>query len=127
MAANILVNEKRTLARRELLYYLRVNELLNSKELGRLVDIHSRGLLLIGHDCLSVGQEYLISIEVPKVLSEQGYPPIGAKARCVWVQPSQARPFNESGLMFTETTEEAKSEIALLIDLFALPDVTFKA
>ena len=127
MAANILVSEKRTLPRRELIYYLKVKELLNSQELGRLVDIHTKGLLLIGHSCLTVGQDYLISSEVPKVLSEQGYPPIGAKARCVWVQPSQARPFNESGLMFTETSEEASRSINLLIDLFALPDITLKA
>ncbi|MDR0621114.1 MAG: PilZ domain-containing protein [Deltaproteobacteria bacterium] len=127
MAANILVSEKRTLARRELIYYLKVIEHLSSQELGRLVDIHTRGLLLIGQNCLNVGQDYPINIEMPKVLSEQGYPPIEAKARCVWVHPSQARPFNESGLMFTETSEEARRSINLLIDLFALPDITLKA
>jgi hypothetical protein len=126
MAANILVSEKRELPRRELLYYLKVNELLSSQELGRLVDIHTKGILLIAHDCLTVGKDYLISIELPKALSDQGYSQIGAKARCVWVQPSQAKPFNESGLMFIDTNEEAKKSINLLIDLFALPDSTIK-
>ncbi|MDR1309666.1 MAG: PilZ domain-containing protein [Deltaproteobacteria bacterium] len=127
MAAGILINEKRQLQRRELIYYLRVNELLTSSELGRLVDIHIKGLMLIGNKSLNVGQEYLIGVELPRVLSEQGLPQIGAKARCVWVRPSQARPFSESGLMFLETREEARRSISMLIDLFALPDVMLKA
>jgi hypothetical protein len=127
MAANILISEKRTLPRRELIYYLKVNDLQSGREIGRLVDVHSKGFLLIGHNSLNIGQDYQISIEVPKVLAEQGYSPIGAKARCVWAHPSQARPFNESGLMFTETNEEARRHINLVIDLFALPDVTLKA
>jgi hypothetical protein len=127
MAAKIVISEKRSLPRRELIYYLKVHDTKNTKELGRLVDIHSNGLLLIGHKCLNIGQDYSLRIELPKVLAEQGFPPIGVKACCVWVHPSQARPFNESGLKFTETEEEARRSINLLIDLFALPDVTLKA
>jgi hypothetical protein len=127
MAASILVSEKRRLPRRELLYYLRVNDHKGQQQLGRLVDIHSRGLLLIGDNCLNVGQEYLIEIELPKALSEQGIPQIVAKSRCIWAHPSLARPFNESGLMILETSEEGQKNINLLIDMFALPDITLKA
>ena len=127
MAANILVSEKRTLARRELIYYLKIHDLHSSSELGRLVDIHTNGLLLIAPKCLEVSREYDLSVELPKVLSEQGFEPILVMANCVWVHPSQARPFNESGLMFTKTDNEARKTIQLLIDLFALPDVTLKA
>jgi hypothetical protein len=126
-ANNMLICEKRELPRRELIYYLKVNDLLTSQELGRLVDIHTKGILLIGHDCLNIGQDYLISIEPPKILTDQGHVQIGTKARCVWVHPSQARPFNESGLMFQEMSDEARRSINLLIELFALPDFNFKA
>jgi hypothetical protein len=127
MAANVLISEKRNLPRRELIYYLKIHDLKHHVELGRLVDIHSNGLLVIGHKCLNVSENYHLSVELPKVLSEQGFAPIEVNAKCVWVHPSQARPFNESGLMFTETSGEATKTIQLLIDLFALPDVTLKA
>jgi hypothetical protein len=127
MVASILISEKRELPRRELLYYLKVNELLTNQELGRLVDIHAKGLLLIGNKHLKKCQELLINIELPKILSEQGYPEIGTRARIVWAQPSLTKPFLESGLMFLETNEETRRGINLLIDLFALPDVAPKA
>jgi hypothetical protein len=126
MATSLLLSEKRQLLRRELIYYLKVNELLTNSELGRLVDIHEKGLLLIGKDALELNKEYLIRIDLPRALSDQGLDPIGVRARCVWIRPSMAKPFLENGLMFLETSEEAKSTISLLISLFALPEVNPK-
>ncbi|MDR0356626.1 MAG: PilZ domain-containing protein [Deltaproteobacteria bacterium] len=127
MATSLLLSEKRRLLRRELIYYLKVNELLNNFELGRLVDIHTNGLLLIGKEPLELQKDYLIRIDLPVALADQGLDPIGIRAKCVWVRPSLAKPFMESGLMFLETSEEAKKTISLLINLFALPDVNPKA
>ncbi|MDR1051476.1 MAG: PilZ domain-containing protein [Deltaproteobacteria bacterium] len=127
MASSIILSEKRRLQRRELIYYLKVSELLTSSELGRLIDVHANGLLLIGSQGLTLNKEYLIGIELPRALADRGLPQVGAKAKCVWIKPSQTKPFTESGLMFLETSEEARRTIGMMIDLFAISDPNPKA
>jgi hypothetical protein len=126
MADGLLLADKRELTRRELIYYLKVTDLLNSQELGRMVDIHTQGLLLMGTSALTIGREYLISLELPKALQEQGLTDIGLKARSVWCRPSLTQPYLENGLMFIEPTQEAKKAIENLIQIFALPDGTMR-
>ncbi|MDR1083304.1 MAG: PilZ domain-containing protein [Deltaproteobacteria bacterium] len=126
MAEGLLLADKRELARRELIYYLRVTDLLNSQELGRMVDIHIKGLLLMGSVALTIGREYLISLELPKALKEQGLSDIGLKAKAIWCRPSLTQPYLENGLMFVDLSTESKETIESLIQIFALPDGTMK-
>jgi hypothetical protein len=126
MADGLLLADKRELARRELIYYLRVTDLLNSQELGRMVDIHTKGLLLMGSVPLTIGREYLISLELPKALREQGLNDIGLKARAIWCRPSLTQPYLENGLMFIDPSNETREAIENLIQIFALPDGTMK-
>ncbi|MDR2422782.1 MAG: PilZ domain-containing protein [Deltaproteobacteria bacterium] len=126
MAEGLLLTDKRELIRRELIYYLRVSDLLNSQEIGRMVDIHAKGLLLMGTMALTIGRDYLISLELPKVLQEQGSVNIAIKARAVWCRPSLTQPYLENGLMFVDPTQETQEAIENLIQLFALPDGTMR-
>ncbi|MDR2140334.1 MAG: PilZ domain-containing protein [Deltaproteobacteria bacterium] len=126
MAEGLLLTDKRELSRRELIYYLRVTDLLNSQELGRMVDIHTKGLLLMGSTALTIGRDYLISLELPKALQEHGASDINIKARAIWCRPSLTQPYVENGLMFIEPSQEAKDAIENLIQIFALPDGTMK-
>ncbi|MDR1546148.1 MAG: PilZ domain-containing protein [Deltaproteobacteria bacterium] len=122
MASSVLLSEKRQLARKELIYYLKVSELLNNQEVGRLIDVNAAGLQLIGAKGVPVGKEMLLSVELPKALQKRSLPDIGVRAKAVWTRPSLTRPFIETGMMFLNLNEEAKSLIDLLINLFALPD-----
>jgi hypothetical protein len=126
MAEGLLLSDKRELVRRELIYYLKVSDLLSSQELGRMVDIHAKGLLLMGSLALTIDREYLIGIELPKVLQEKGASDIAIKARAIWCRPSLTQPYLENGLMFVDPSQEAQTSIENLIELFALPngDVT---
>jgi hypothetical protein len=122
MPTTLLLSEKRRLVRKELIYYLKVADLLNDQELGRLIDVHIDGLLLIGAKGLEVGRDYLVSIELPKALHNRNLPDIGVKSKAVWTRPSLTRPYVETGLMFLSMRDESKELIDLLIQLFALPD-----
>ncbi|MDR1873138.1 MAG: PilZ domain-containing protein [Deltaproteobacteria bacterium] len=126
MAEGLLLTEKRELVRRELIYYLKVSDLLNSQELGRMVDIHAKGLLLMGTASLTIGRDYAISIELPKVLQEQGSPSISIQARAIWCRPSLTHPYLENGLMFIDPSQETQEAIENLIMIFALPEGTLK-
>jgi hypothetical protein len=125
MASSLILSEKRRLQRQELIYYLKVLDLLSNNELGRLIDIHTMGLLLMGNRPLETGQDFFIAVELPKGLQEQGVVRLELKAKCVWQRPSETRPFLEHGMMFLNPNEEARKTIALLIDLFAMPSGSF--
>jgi hypothetical protein len=125
MSHGIILSEKRELERRELIYYLKVRDQDSGKELGRMVDIHQKGLLLMGSKALIPDKEFNISIEMPKAMMEQGIKNVSVKAKVMWSRPSQTTSFMENGLMFMETKEDVQSAIDRLIVFFALPNGTF--
>ncbi|MDR1038764.1 MAG: hypothetical protein LBR80_01090 [Deltaproteobacteria bacterium] len=125
MSQGLVLSEKRGLERRELIYYLRVRDTSNDQELGRMVDIHLKGLLVMGSKALVPERIYSISIEMPKAMMEQGINNVTSKARVMWSRPSVTTSFMENGLMFVEPGLEAARTIERLIEFFALPNGTF--
>jgi hypothetical protein len=120
-----VLSEKRGLERRELIYYLRVRDASNDQELGRMVDIHQKGLLVMGSRALIPERIYTISIEMPKAMMEQGINNVTSKAKVMWSRSSRTTSFLENGLMFIDPTPEAGRTIDRLIEFFALPNGTF--
>ena len=125
MSQGLILSEKRSLERRELIYYLKVRDVASGRELGRMVDIHQKGLLLMGSKSLPPDKELTISIEMPKAMMEQGIHNVAVKAKVMWTRPSQTTSFMENGLMFMESKEGVQSAIDRLIEFFALPNGTF--
>jgi hypothetical protein len=125
MAQGFILSEKRNLERRELIYYLKVRDLATNKEIGRMVDIHSQGLLLMGDKKLQPKKEFTISIEMPKAMMDQGFKNVTLKAQVMWARPSLTTSFSENGLKFMEQNQEAQRTIEKLIEFFALPNGTF--
>ena len=122
MAGPLVLSEKRNLPRRELIFYLKTSDLLSGHELGRMIDIHSQGLLLMSLKPLELGREYMVGIELPKALQGQFNTHVGLKAKCVWLKRSRVVPYTEHGLMITEKTPDSERTIEMLINLFALPN-----
>jgi hypothetical protein len=125
MAQGFVLSEKRNLERRELIYYLKVRDLATDKELGRMVDIHRQGLLLMGEKRLIPKTEYTISIEMPKAMMDQGIKNVTLKSKVMWARPSQTTTYSESGLQFLGADLDAQRTIDKLIEFFALPNGTF--
>jgi hypothetical protein len=122
MAGPLVLNEKRNLPRRELIFYLKATDLLTNQELGRMIDIHAQGLLLMSLKPLELGREYMMGVELPKALQAQSATHVDFKAKCVWLKRSRVIPYTEHGLMITEKSVDSERTIAMLIELFALPD-----
>jgi hypothetical protein len=125
MSQGLILSEKRSLERRELIYYLKVRDLATGKELGRMVDIHLKGLLLMGPKALPPDKEYSISIEMPKAMMDQGIKNVTLKSKVMWAKPSLTTSFMETGIMFIEPGESSQKTIERLIEFFALPNGTF--
>ncbi|MDR2442981.1 MAG: hypothetical protein LBE31_05615 [Deltaproteobacteria bacterium] len=127
MAVPFVLSEKRALPRRELLFYLRVTEPNSAQEIGRLIDIHSKGILLMSRKPLELGRVYNLCIEPPKALQSKSINSIDIKAKSVWIKRSLTLPYMENGLMIIDKSNDAEEAIDLLINLFALPDGGLKA
>jgi hypothetical protein len=125
MSQGLILSEKRTLERRELIYYLRVRDTRSNAELGRMVDIHQQGLLLMGEKRLPKDNEYQIAIEMPLAMAEQGIPNVLVGARVMWSRPSDITSFLETGLKFLNLSQESMNTIERLIGFFAMPNGTF--
>ncbi len=122
MAEGLVLNEQRNLTRRELIYYLKIVDRKSGKELGRLGDIHSEGMLILGRPALEPGTVYDSLLELPRALQSKGAAEIHLKFEVAWNRPGPKNGnFEESGAKFIAVSSDAKLMIDKLITLFAMP------
>ncbi len=122
MAEGLVLNEQRNLTRRELIYYLKIIDRKSGKELGRLGDIHSEGMLVLGRPALVPGTVYDSLLELPRALQNKGAAELHLKFEAVWNRPGPKNGnFEESGARFTAVSPDTQRMIEQLITLFAMP------
>lgn len=124
MAEGLVLREQRHLTRRELIYYLKITDRHTGRELGRMGDLHSEGMLFLSETPLRVGQTYEVDLELPRALKQaDGRPGIALRCQAVWTRPGPRNSaYHESGVRFLEITPENTDLITRLIDLFAMPE-----
>lgn len=123
MAEGLVLNEQRTLARRELIYYLKIVDRLSRRELGRMGDIHGEGLLIFGEKPLKIGATYDVTMELPKTLWEQGRKKeLDFRFEALWTRPGPKNStYHESGGRFLNLDAPRRALIDQLIELYAMP------
>ena len=123
MAEGLVLHEQRGLARRELIYYLKVVDRKTGLELGRMGDIHGEGMLLMSTGPLPVGTIYDLSLELPKALqADTGQRSLDLRCEAMWTRRGpRASTYHENGMRFIEVTGAQREIIGQLIDLFAMP------
>lgn len=123
MAEGLVLHEQRSMTRRELIYYLKIADRLSRRELGRLGDIHSEGLLIFGEKPLKIGAVYDVSMEMPKALWDQGQKKeTDFKFETVWTRPGPKNStYHESGGRFLNLDADKRAVIEQLIELYAMP------
>lgn len=123
MAEGLVLNEQRSLARRELIYYLKITDRTSHRELGRLADIHGEGLLVLGEKPLNIGTAYDVTMELPKAMWDQvGKKEMDFRFEIVWSRPGPKNSnYHESGGRFSKLDSDQRTLIALLIELYAMP------
>ena len=57
--------ERRGIARRHLIYYLRTWDKASNRLLGHVVDINTNGFMLISEEPIAVGSEYQLEVRLP--------------------------------------------------------------
>ena len=112
--------DRRTIKRRHLIFYLRVWELEADRPLGHVVDITPEGLMLISEQPIAVGQEYALEIRLPD--TEGALNPMRFRAVCRWSDNDINPSFYDSGFEFVEKRTEDIETIRTLVEAYGFHD-----
>jgi len=122
MAEGLVLQEQRGLARRELIYYLKISDRKNGREIGRMGDIHGEGMLVMSEKPLPVGAVYNAALELPKALQTAGRKEVFLKFEVVWSRPGpKSGAYQENGARFVTPDQARQNAVNQLIELFAMP------
>lgn len=122
MDEGLILEDKRRLTRRQLIYYLKVIDDNSGQLLGRLVDIHKEGLMIMSETPPPIVADYKLSIELPKALAEEANIPfMRVRAQFVWVRPGLNPIFIEAGFKFLELSPANARLLEQLLEQFEMP------
>lgn len=118
----LILEDKRRLTRRQLIYYLKVVDDNSGQILGRLVDIHKEGLMIITEIPPHISEGYQLNIELPKALAEEvRVPCMSVRAQSVWIRPGLNPMFLEAGFKFLELSPANFRLLEQLLKKFEMP------
>jgi hypothetical protein len=112
--------DRRTIKRRHLIFYLRVWELDEDRPLGHVVDISPEGLMLISEEPLTTSREYTLEVRLPN--TEGTLLPMRFRAICRWSDNDVNPAFYDSGFEFMEKRTEDIETIRNLVEEYGFHD-----
>lgn len=113
-------DDRRTIKRRHLIFYLRVWRLDSDQPLGHVVDITAEGMMLISEKPIAVGEEYALEIRLPD--TEGALKPMHFRAVCRWSDNDINPVFYDSGFEFLDKQPEDIDTIRSLIEAYGFHD-----
>lgn len=108
--------EKRTQARRNLIYYLKVVDAISGEELGRVGNLTTNGVLVIGDREIEEGEVHTVKIDISDVDTgiEDEY--IMMKISACWSRPDINPDYFVTGYKSELRDDESREIIERLID-----------
>ncbi|MFC1592012.1 PilZ domain-containing protein [Thermodesulfobacteriota bacterium] len=106
--------EKRKLKRRHLIYYLTVQDTETNQVLGFLVDITTRGVMLMSDNPIEPGTDLSLKILLQTEMSSREY--LYFDARAVWCEKSINENSYDTGLELLNVAPEDFREIEKIIE-----------
>ncbi len=112
--------DRRTVKRRHLIFYLRVWEPTSNRMLGHVVDITPEGLMLISEQPIAVGEELQLEVRLPD--TEGALQPMRFRAVCRWSDKDINTAFYDSGFEFLERGAEEMETLRTLVEAYGFHD-----
>lgn len=98
--------EKRRLERHKISNSLEVYDLDSGQHIGRVVDLHAEGLMLLSEQPIELFRRYALQVSLPMTLN--GTTEFFADAESLWQRESIAGGQYWTGLHFVQLPEDAK-------------------
>lgn len=109
--------DQRSLPRHVLSEPIAVLDRLSQSSLGRLVNIHREGLMVVGSYPFEHERLYQLELQLPAAISGGGTIPVGVD--CLWSRCADSQMF-WTGFKIIDASEQALLEIDELIACFAM-------
>ena len=110
------VREKRGVDRKYLVFYLRVFDGMSTNVLGHVINISSRGIMLLSDSTIPLNEEYRLRMRLPKEVCERGELIFNATSRCC---KKDANPdFYITGFQISDLSSSDRNDIFILLDEF---------
>jgi hypothetical protein len=106
--------ERRRVARRHLIYYLRTWDTDSNRLLGHVVDINAGGFMLISEEPIPVGSEYRLEVRLPNPNGD--LQTMRFRASCRWSNNDINKSFFDSGFQILEKDSDAIRLIQQMIN-----------
>lgn len=107
-------NNQRKVARRHLIYYLRVFDKTNDRLLGNLVDISTRGIMIVSDKPIEVNQRYHLKMVLPETVA--GSREVEFEAESRWCQNDTNQDFFDTGFELIDPTNRFLEAVDKLVD-----------
>lgn len=111
---------KRNLKRHYLIYYLRVFNRENGEVLGHLVDITTKGIMIMRDSPIEIGEHYSLRIRWRNSLGRLQLADFDGV--CRWCRPDVNPDFYGAGFAITHASEEHIAAISRLINDLSMPE-----
>ncbi len=108
---------RRQVDRRYLVFYLRVFDGMSSNIIGHVVNISSKGVMLLSDAPTPINQEYRLRMRLPSEIVDSGEVIFNATSR--WCKQDHNPDFYLTGFQVEELSAEVKDNIFRLIDDFS--------
>lgn len=112
--------DQRQVARRHLVFYLRIFDGMSSRVLGHLMDISPKGLMLLSDEPVAENEEYRLRMRLPKEVS--GREEVVFEAVSRWCRQDENPDFYVVGFQIKDMGSETKESISHLIEEFGFSD-----
>lgn len=109
-------DNKRRLHRHELQVQIEVWHATSDDHLGRLVNIHSQGLMLLCNGPLAEDTLYSLRLDVPQTVVETGHITLGAD--CLWVNATGDAGQHWAGFQIIDLGPAEQAAIECLVERF---------
>jgi hypothetical protein len=113
-------SEQRQVARRHLVFYLRIFDGMGSRVLGHLMDISPRGLMILSDEPVAVNEEYRLRMRLPQEVSGSDEILFGAVSR--WCRRDENPDFYITGFQIQDMDTETRKLVSDLIDEFGFAE-----
>ena len=104
---------QRKVARRHLIYYLRVFDR-NGKLVGNLVDISTRGIMLVSDSPIELNKRFHLKMVLPETIS--GSREVEFEAESRWCQNDANQDFYDTGFELIDPTNKFLEAVDKLVD-----------
>ena len=114
------MKDQRKIDRRFLLYYMRVYDTATRQQIGNLVDITPRGIMVVSEHPLPEGQTTRLRMELTDEVADKPFMEFSAHSK--WCEPDIIPNMYNTGFEILDITPEDSSIIHQIIEEFGFRD-----